>query len=402
MSSDNRTMLKNYETDAIIQTIGKATRIKHLSILLQLSSRFDDKSWMKYTERDVKTYVAEVMTKYSSKGDETWTTADFKKVIKIFFRWLYLGDRSSKVTYKKHKLMDPPITESIIITRVRNKLAREDLLTSAEKSRLLHACGENLRDRAILSVKFEAGDRAGEMLTVQIKHVKSDDYGAVIHVDGKTGARPIRLIESAPALFSWINAHPFRENQESPICMDLGSKRYGLPLKYPAANRMLKRRLIQAEIDKKITFTLMRHSAITNTANYLTESQLKKRYGWTPGSKMPETYVHLVDADVEDAILSHHGIIRKENNSEQIKTPKICVICKNPNAWDSKICGGCGRPLSLEVAEEMEKEYDDKLQKMEQRLLEIDCKRQRDTIINEERIKELEKKYLNQTNNTIK
>ena len=90
MSLDNNTTLQDYDTDAIIQTIGKATRIKHLSILLQLSFRFDDKPWKEYTERDIKIYVAEVMTKYSSKGDETWTTADFKKVIKIFFRWLYM------------------------------------------------------------------------------------------------------------------------------------------------------------------------------------------------------------------------------------------------------------------------------------------------------------------------
>ena len=173
--------------------------------------------------------------------------------------------------------MDAPITESLTIAIVKNKLAREDLLTTGEKSRLLHACGENLRDKAILSVKFEAGDRAGELLTAQIKHIKSDEYGAIIHVDGKTGARPIRLIESAPALFSWINAHPLRDNPEAPICMDLGPKRFGLPMKYSAAKRMLERRLEKAEITKRVTFTIMRHTAITGTANYLTESQLKKR-----------------------------------------------------------------------------------------------------------------------------
>ena len=394
MSAENCKLVKDYDIDAITQTIGKAARIKHLAILLQLSEHFDNKPWKKITEQDIKLMIAEIMMKYSSTGNETWTTADFKKVTKIFFRWLYYGHRSSKVTYKKHKMMDSPVTENINISKVRNKLAREDLLTSGEKSRLLHACGENLRDRAILSVKFEAGDRAGELLTAQIKHVKSDDYGAIIHVDGKTGARPIRLIESAPALFSWINAHPFGENPESPICMDLGSKRYGLAMKYAAANRMLKRRLKKAEIEKRINFTLIRHTAITGTANYLTESQLKKRYGWTPGSSMPETYVHLVDADVEDAILNHHGIKKKDKNLDQIRTPKICTICKNPNAWDSKICGGCGRPLSLEVAEEMEKKSQNKLEKMEQMILEIDMKRQQDQIIHEEKIKQLEKKIV--------
>ncbi len=227
------------------------------------------------------------------------------------------------------------------------------MLTESEKSRLLHACGENLRDKAILSVKFEAGDRAGELMTAQIKHVKSDEYGAVIHVDGKTGARPIRLIASAPDLFAWINTHPFRKNPEAPTCMNLSPRHYGEPMKYHDVNRMLKRQCKKAEVEKKINFTLMRHSAITSTANYMTESQLKKRYGWTPGSTMPETYVHLVDSDVEDAILSHHGMKKEETNT-QTRTPKICSICNNPNVWDSEMCRGCGKPLDLKTALEID------------------------------------------------
>ncbi len=395
LSLDNSKLIKDYDTDAIIQTIGKAARIKHLGKLLQLSNRFNDKPWKEYTERDIKTYIAEIMLKHSSKGDETHSTSDVKKVIKIFFRWLYLGDRSSKVTYKKHKLIDAPITESIAISKVKNKLVREDLLTSGEKTRLLHACGENLRDRAMLAVKFEAGDRAGELLTAQIKHVKSDDYGAVIHVDGKTGARPIRLIESAPDLFAWINAHPFRDNPNAAITIDLGNKRYGLPMKYAAANKMLKTRLKKAEITKRITFTIMRHSAITGTANYLTEAQLKKRYGWTPGSKMPETYVHLVDADVEDAILNHHGMKKKEK-VEDIKTPKICTICKNPNAWDSESCGVCGKPLSLEMAIEKEEIQKTKIETLESKQLELENLKENIENVIEQRISKHHQKFIEQ------
>lgn len=188
ISAENFKIVKDYDVDAITQTIGKAARIKHLGIILQMARNFD-KPWEEVTAREVKQFISEVIEKHPSKGDETWTTADFKKVVKIFFRWLYYVHRSSKITCKKHKMMDSPVTEDISISKVRNKLAREDLLKESEKSRLLHACGENLRDKAILSVKFEAGDRAGELMTAQIKHVKSDEYGAVIHVDGKTGGQ---------------------------------------------------------------------------------------------------------------------------------------------------------------------------------------------------------------------
>lgn len=355
MSKENAEVIKEYDIDAISQTIGKAARIKHLSILLKLAKRFDNKPWEDYTSKDIKEFIAEVMMRYSSKGDETHTTADHKKVIKIFFRWKYYGNRSSRVTYKNFKMSDAPITDDIKIVKVRNKLAREDLLTADEKSRILHACDPNLRNKAIFAVKFEAGDRAGEFLTAQIKHVKSDEFGAVIHVDGKTGARPIRIIENAPHLFKWLNAHPFRDNGDAPICMDMGKENYGQPMKYAAANRMLKKVCKKAGIEKRIYFTLMRHTQITESSNYLTEAQQKKRYGWTPGSDMPQTYVHLVDADVDDALLKHHGL-KKEKSQEEKRLPKICAICKNPNAWDDKICDSCGKPLNLESAMELDEE----------------------------------------------
>ena len=35
---------------------------------------------------------------------------------------------------------------------------------------------------------MEAGTRIGELLSMQIRHVVTDEYGAMIAVDGKTGA----------------------------------------------------------------------------------------------------------------------------------------------------------------------------------------------------------------------
>jgi hypothetical protein len=40
----------------------------------------------------------------------------------------------------------------------------------------------------MISVASEAGCRPGELLSLRIKHVKFDQIGAIISVDGKTGA----------------------------------------------------------------------------------------------------------------------------------------------------------------------------------------------------------------------
>jgi len=68
---------------------------------------------------------------------------------------------------------------------------------------------------------------------------------------------------------------------------------------------------------------------------------------------MPARYVHLVDADVDEAILKHNGIIIKED--KESKQPKICSVCKMPNSSESNLCNRCGKHLDLKKALELEK-----------------------------------------------
>lgn len=148
------------------------------------------KNWHNVTEHDIKDLVYHIMQTYSSTGQETNVTWDHKKILKIFFRWFKLGSR-------EHKSVGDPIeTRSVKLRPVKSKIVREQLLTDDDIKQLLRACGHNPRDKALIDVHYEAGTRPGELLNLKIKHVKFDEFGALIHVDGKTGARPIRLIRS--------------------------------------------------------------------------------------------------------------------------------------------------------------------------------------------------------------
>lgn len=344
------------------QGLGKATRIKHLKIFLSLSRRIN-KEWNSVTKDDIDRLVREIMQEYGDvNGDETETSRDFKKVLKLFFRWFKLGTRDYK------EVGDPPETKGIRLKKPKDKITRESLLKEEDLTRLLHACGENLRDRSFIDMHFEAGTRPGEILSLQIKHVEFDKYGAKIHVDGKTGARPIRLIKSTPNLAAWINAHPFRESPEAPLWILLDKKNYGKPLTYAAAREMVSRRCQMANLLKHVNLKLFRHSEATNTAKFMTEAEMKKRHGWTKSSNMPSRYVHLVDSDVEEKILNHYGILKKE---DEINTqlPKICYICQMPNSSDSKICTKCGKPLDLKTANELD-------EKKEQRIVDLEKQQQ--------------------------
>ncbi len=354
LSDNNIELIHKYDRLMITEGHAKATRHKHLQTLLNLS-RFLKKDWIDATTDDIDKIVMIIHDRYADeRGKETNSTYDHKKVLKIFFRWLKLGSRSFT------EVGDPHETKHIKMKKVADKISREELITEDDLTRLLHVCGENQRDRAFIDCQHEAGTRPGEILSLKIKHVKFDDHGAVIHVDGKTGARPVRLIRSSPNLSQWINVHPLREDKEAPLWIDLGKRNYGNTMTYAAALTMVKRRCRQAHISKRIYLNLFRHSEATATANYLTEAQMRKRHGWTPFSKMPGRYVHLVNADVDDAIFKHYGIEKTEQD-KTVHLPKKCPICDMVNSPEEKFCSKCHHPLDLKTA--LEKQEKDQLEK---------------------------------------
>ncbi len=306
LSPENIELLEKYETELINTGLAKATRIKQLQILYSITKKIS-KNWTCVTKTDLDRLVREIMNQYGDvNGDETETSRDFKKILKIFFRWFKLGSRDHK------QVGDPSEIKGIRLKRPKDKITRENLVTEDDRTKLLNACAENLRDRAFIDVHLEAGTRPGEILSLQLKHVEFDNVGARIHVDGKTGARPIRLVRSVANLSLWVKVHPFGNDPHSPLWISLDSKNYGGPMTYPAAKAMVAKRCKMAKIPKKMNLKLFRHSAATYMAKILTDAEMKKRHGWSRTSNMPARYVHLVDSDVEEKILTYYGIKKED------------------------------------------------------------------------------------------
>ncbi len=351
LSPENVKLIKSYDRELVNNSLAKATRLKHLQMILNLS-RMIKKDWKDVTKTDIDNLVYHIMETYSSSGQETNSTWDHKKILKIFFRWFKLGSR-------EHGLVGDPVeTKYVKLRTVKSKIVREQLLTDDDIKKLIKSCGGNLRDKAFLDVHYEASTRPGELLSLRIKHVKFDEFGAVIHVDGKTGPRPVRLVRSTPNLAAWLDSHPFKDNPESPLWIILDKTRHGQPINWAAARAILQRACERAKLSKCVNLKLFRHSGATNSAKYLNEAQMRIRHGWTSTSRMPANYVHLVNADVDEAYLEHYGI--KTEKAEHPDVPKICHICKTPNSIESTICNKCGKPLDLQKAIELEERQNEK------------------------------------------
>jgi len=89
---------------------------------------------------------------------------------------------------------------------------------------------------------------------------------------------------------------------------------------------------------------------------------MRKRHGWTSKSPMPSRYVHLVNADVEKAVLEHHGLQQEREKPEIQK----CSMCGNINTGDVTRCETCDKPLDLQTAIEIEERENAKQEEMKQ------------------------------------
>ncbi|MDE1861517.1 MAG: site-specific integrase [Thaumarchaeota archaeon] len=365
LSPENMQLVNRYYNAIIIDGAGKAVQEKHLQAILVMS-RMYQKNWADIQREDVDNLVLEITKKYTDeKGQETHSSFDYKKILKIFVRWIKTGSRR-----KDPETIDPPEIRGIRLRRVKDRLSREDLTTESDVNMLIHASSNNKRDQAFIAVHAEAGSRIGETLPLQIKHVVRDKMGAIIKVDGKTTARPIRLVKSLPYLAAWLNAHPQKNDPNAPLWVNSS----GNQLSYEGMRRILAKYVKKAGLEKRVYFHLFRHSEITETANYLTEAMLRKRHGWSGSSKMPERYTHLVDSDVDKAVLSHYGIVKDEKDAKP-QVPRICSICQFPNEPTTKFCSQCTKPLDLQAALE-----EDEIQKQAQQDQEDEVKRLRQAV----------------------
>ena len=265
LSENNVKLIKKFDIVLVNESLSEARRSKILNTLLSLS-RLLKKDWADTNKEDIEELVYRFNKKFSRNGQETNTTSDHKKILKNFYRWFRLGSRDWK------EVGDPAETKWIRTKKPRETLTAEMLISDQEKETLLRACGENLRDRAFVHTFSDLGCRPGEILTRQIKHVKFDENGAVIVVDGKTGPRPIRVIECVPDLALYIDKHPYNDNPEAPLWIAMEEKRFGNAWSYAAMRRRLQRICDVAGINKRVWPNLFRHTGATKTGLYLTVS----------------------------------------------------------------------------------------------------------------------------------
>jgi len=351
LDQKNKKLILDFDTELSARGISEATRAGYLISLIKLANHIK-KPFRKITRKDLIKFINSLEKMRSNRGSvyEEGSKLLLKSRIKRFFKWLN-GDEEYPTLVKWMKTLK----------KNENHKLPSDLLTVEEIKRMADA-SDNFRDKAIIMVAYESGARLGEIEKIKIKNVQFDKYGATILVNGKTGGRRIRLIDSEPDLRHWINHHPFKDNPESPLWVNITNFRpnqYGSPLGPFGIAAIIKRLGKRAKIKKRIHPHLLRHSRATHLANYLTEAQMKELFGWVQSSGMASIYVHLSGRDVDNALLKIHGLVEEEKKKEEdVLKPMKCPRCEEVNPATAKFCNRCSFTLDLKTGMQIDEKAD--------------------------------------------
>jgi len=224
-------------------------------------------------QRANKRQIIAIQAKIERSEWSGWTKHDYKLALRKYLAYCGRSDLAALVRLPK----------------VHGYKLPEELLDQEDIQALLDVAGDE-QYRAFLYCLYESGCRIGELLSLQRKHIRYDAQGIILTVDGKTGMRRVRLLESAPDLDVWISCRSLKPDQAI------------FPNTYRAYTKHLRTLAIRAGIEKRVYPHLFRHSRATYLASYLTEAQLCSYMGWTIGSAMPRIYVHLAGADLDAAL----------------------------------------------------------------------------------------------------
>lgn len=216
----------------------------------------------------------------------------------------------------------------------------------------------NTRDRCILELLLNTGQRIRAIQTLRIKDVDTEKGIYYLNTEdrGLKGAdkngtkRP--LLGAKRAVYDWLKNHPTGEPEDY-LITSLSSAGRGNPGEKLSQSNIRRRLKIIAEnagVDKPPNPHNFRHYFVTVCKrDYdMDDSTIKHLIGHGQGSNIMETtYQHLNDDDHIQAAEAAAGI--REEKDESPLTPNACPTCSEQLEPHYKSCPACGTVFSPDV-----------------------------------------------------
>jgi len=293
------------------------------------------KEFEKATIEDIENLVFEI----DQTGLHVTTKNRMRKILKGFFRWLKKcppGQFPAEVSWIVTK------KSPIVTVKTDDLIPFEDCIKITE-------CATNLRDKALFQCQLDAGCRIGEILTVKVGEVSFNDYGAILNSDGKTGEAPLILTWSSATLTQWLNAHPFRNDNNAPLFPKLG-RTTPQQLPYAGALSAFKKCVKRAGFgNKRVWLHLFKHVSCTyDSYRGMPQSYRNYKHHWSANSEMNRVYEHLSHSIIPKIQSWDKNV--KEKEPEPVIVLEKCKRCEFENPRNTKYCNRCSFPLNDIVA----------------------------------------------------
>jgi site-specific recombinase XerD len=274
-----------------------------------------------------------------SQGYAPHTVSDYVFALKYFYKFVRYQNTDRETPF-------PEEVRWLKAAQKANERKEPAFLTPAEAESLVRSAG-HVRDKCMLAVAFESGMRPSELLQLNVGSLSFDDKGVKVRIrKGKTGERTIRIIASSSLLARYMETHPFSMNPDSPLWLTDANNHQNMRMSYVAWSRIIKAAARKAGITdkRKMHHYCMRHGAATEMAKFLTDSEMKVRFGWTMASPMTAVYVHLSARDIEPKLEQIYSGKPVEPARPEF-VPTVCPKCHERSAPGLDYCGRCGTPL---------------------------------------------------------
>jgi len=268
--------------------------------------------------------------------------------------------------YKKDKLAEYiKINSKILYEPTKTD---DDILSKIELNQLIDSA-DNLRDKALIELFITTGGRRKEIAYLKYKDIKITESIIWVTINKSKGKpRPIPIVANEDIttsiypenLVNYYYSHPFKENGEHPFFYSIRKNRYGDFFNPNSINEIIKKIVKKTKekyptFNRKLTPHILRHTSATYDGHFLTEPNLRQKYGWRKNSYMPSIYCHLNEKQLGEHLVKLSG-----KTDEEIKKDSTCPKCKQQVNINEKICHHCNyildRQLQLEETEKLRKE----------------------------------------------
>jgi ribosomal protein L40E len=408
----NKDVLLDFSDDCLNGWKMKRISLSRTTTLLQRLSRMTavlGKEWKWFDETDTKKMLRWIDNEYPL-PDGAWSQHGYRIALRKFVTWMRREHGYPKKYHNRGKFISaldiakyaPEV--AYINIQEPDKLKDVQKIPTDEEMDWLCEAALNPRDRAYIEMSREHGERIGGLGTRQIKHVILDDLGAKVIMHDKTfRGEPVRYMTSAMYLRQWLDAHPFKDNPEAPLWINLIELPKCVPLDYDGFrfiiyrlikrhNNMVKKNGSGTLITKNITTHIFRYYAQTrDERNGVPRTIMCKLRGWKVNSKQPERYARLSSQDVDEYLKEQNGISSEEMEKKEARKVTICARCKTNNAPGIQYCSKCGLPLGPNAVMQLEQGAEMLQRLMNEDVIQMLIERRVNEII-EEKLKKKEDK----------